>query len=165
MHTLLWIAIGATEICVMLFIVAATVLAAVIRPATASPVMTYLYACDIFSTTDGSDMHVQPEVSLEVLDDMRVVVSRKGFGRTLTDTGAVSLAVNIKGTDISIEERITPGSGDVLEEPVKAIAYLDCLRPSGRPLHIHYRSQSLSREAAMSLAIVPGVVMTRILAQ
>lgn len=165
MHTLLWIAIGTTEICVMLLIVAAAILAAVIRPATASPVMTYLYACDISSAIDGNEVSIQPEVSLEVLDDMRVVISRRGFGATLTDTGAVSIAVNVKGTDISIEERITPGGGYPIDEPAQAVAYIDCLRPAGRPLHIHYRSQSLSREAAMSLAIVPGVVMKRILAQ
>lgn len=157
-----WIAIGAVEICVMLLIAAAAVLAAAIRPTSASPVMTYMYACELFP---AGGAQTEPELRMEVLDDMRVAVSRTGFGGMLTDRGAVSIAVNVKGTDITIEERITPGNGYYVDEPVGAVAYIDCLRPAGRPLHIHYRSTSLSRETALSLAIAPGITMTRTLGQ
>lgn len=161
--SLLWIAIGPVEICVMLLIVAAAVLAAVIRPRDASPVMTYLYACDIY-TADCRSISTQdaaPALRMEVLDDMRVALLRTGFEGLLTDRGAVSISVTVKGCDITIEERIVPGNGLHMVEPVCAVAYIDSLRPSARPLHIYYRSTALNRETALSLAISPGVVMTR----
>ncbi len=102
---------------------------------------------------------------MEVLDDMRVVLSRTGFGGLLTDRGAVSIAVTVKGCDITVEERIVPGNGLHMAEPVCAVTYIDCLRPSARPLHIYYRSTALNRETSLSLAIAPGVEMTRTLTQ
>lgn len=163
----LWTAIGGVEICIMLLIVAAAVLATAIKPASTGHVMTYLYACDIIQSPPFAEINDDPTPSLRlrVLDDMSVEVGRSGFGGLLTDRGAVSLAVTVKGTDITIEERITPGSGYYLAEPVVAVGRIDCLRPAGRPLHVRYITASLSRETALPLSIAPGVEMSRKLSQ
>jgi hypothetical protein len=169
--TPLWIALSTVDICVMLLIVAAAVLAMAIRPGTVAPVQTYLYACDIYpapampAQQDDAVEAIVPMLRMEVLDDLRVVLTRTGFADMLTDHGAVSIAINVKGSDITIEERITPGNGFYLNEPVTATTYIDCLRPSSRPLHIYYRSSALSREAALSLAIAPGISLSRQLTQ
>ena len=150
----------------MLLIVAAAVLAMAVRPANTGHVMTYLYACDIMprNTIDDTPDNT-PSLRMTVLDDMSVELIRTGFDGMITDLGAVSLAVTVKGTDITIEERITPGNGFYLNEPVTAVGRIDCMRPATRPLHVRYISSSLSRETSLPLAIAPGVEMSRKLCQ
>lgn len=159
--TLLWIAIGTVEICVLLFIVAAAVLAAALRPGGRGQAETYLYAGDLMVTGESL-----PLVAVTVGDDYRAAVMRRGLGGSLCDDGAVSLAVTVIGTDVTIEERVTPGRRQAADgaHPDSAMFFLDCLPPETR-IHFRYNASSFSSGASCSFTVRPGFSYTLPLSQ
>lgn len=150
--TSLWIAIGEVEICVLLLILAAAVLALAIRLGARRPAETYFYSGDLTVTGSAS-----PSISLAVDDDYRAVLSRSGLEGMVNADGAVSLAVTVAGTDVTIEERVVAGHMMAPDGiyPDSAIFYLDCLPPNTR-VHLRYNSSASSRSASLTFTVKPG---------
>lgn len=158
---LLWIAIGTVEICVLLFIVAAAVLAVAIRPGGKGPAETYFYSGDLMVAGDSS-----PLLAITVGDDYRAAVMRRGLAGALCDDGAVSLAVTVTGTDVTVEERVTPGKMMSADDtrPDSAMFFLDCLPPNTR-IHLRYNASAFSSGASCTFTVRPGFTYTLPLTQ
>ncbi|MDE6192101.1 MAG: hypothetical protein K2G47_10875 [Muribaculum sp.] len=147
--TLLWIAIGAVEVCVLLFIVAAAVIALASRPGAKTEAETYFYAGEI--CVDNS---CEPGLTITVDDDYRTTIARHGLSG-LTG-GAASIAVTVTGAEVYIEERITPGRLDPTDiTPYGAIFLLDCMPPNTR-IHFRYNSSAESRSVSQTFTVKPG---------
>lgn len=94
-----------------------------------------------------------PAVSVEVDSRGVVHVTRTGLRNVHADDGAVSLAVNVIGFDVNIEERITPGCAG---ECVDSVTFdLDFFAPER--YHIKYNSEDAGVFAAFTLNASPGI--------
>lgn len=133
--------------------IAAAVVAAASMPSHRGPVRTFLYG----GTLRGDAAQSQPGIVALVNDRGQLEIHRFGL-EGMTESGAYSLAVNISGFDVTIDERLTPGNRH--DAPVTAAwATLDCL---GRErYHFSYRSEATGRSAAFTLNISPGNRMER----
>ena len=157
----LWIAIGTVEWCVIGFIVAMAVLAAVIKPASRHEAMTMFLRGDM-EPADGAVPADEPELDIYVTD-RGPVITRRGFdGHLRTDASSVALAVTVAGSDITIKERLVAGYGDEFAGDVSFDASVLRLRGN---YHVQYISDSLSRSTAFSLLTRPGVRVRRTLRQ
>ena len=161
----LWIAMGTVEWCVIGFMAALSVLAAVLRPSQRHEAMTYFikgeYVDDDYESTSGGGAQGDDgKASLEVyVGDSGPVFMRRGFdGLLRCDGSTIALAITIKGADITIKERIAGGAG----EPYRGAVSFDCsaLRLRGS-YHIQYISDEMSRSTAFSLLMKPGVRVRR----
>lgn len=131
-----------------LAVIAAAIVAMACRPAMQGPVLEFLLAGRLSPSAEA-------EPGLDIACNSDGTVSLKRLCVTgLTDLGAVSLAVKKKGTDISIEERLTPGRG-LPELPVDADFLLDFM-PPGR-YHVRYNSADAGLFCAFSLTVTPGL--------
>lgn len=157
----LWIAIGTVEWCVIGFIAAMAVLAAVIRPASRHEVATMFLKGDMEPVCAATPVG-EPELDIYVADRGPVIVRRGFDGLLRTDGSSVALAVTVSGYDITIKERLVPGYGDEFIGDVSFDA--SGLRLRGN-YHVQYISDSLSRSTAFSLLIRPGVHVVRTLRQ
>lgn len=83
----LWIAIGTVEVCVLLFIVAAAVIAMAVRPGGKSPAETYFYAGELISGEE-----TVAGLTITVNEDYRVTLVRHGLAGITGVDGAVSIA-------------------------------------------------------------------------
>ena len=144
------------EFYVICIVVAAAVVALFLRPASQGESVQHLLASRLSAEGDET-----PSIELIVNDDLTVTLVRHGLNGVCSD-GAVSLVVNVAGTDISIDERIT--SGHYHLEPMRSAVFsLDFLRPA--LYHLRYISESEgSLFAATPLRIRPGIHIVRPLA-
>ncbi|MBQ7041717.1 MAG: hypothetical protein IJN66_03295 [Muribaculaceae bacterium] len=144
------------EFYVIAVLVAAFVVALVVRPASRGEARQYLLAGDLMAC--GND---NPAITLTANDDGSVILTRYGI-EGITSTGAVSLAVNVIGWDIVIEERLSEGFSD--DAPIDtAVFRLDFLAPER--YHIRYNSDLTGRFAATPFHNRPGYTTTRQLIQ
>lgn len=144
------------EFYVICVVVAAAVVALFMRPASHGESVQHLLASRL--SADGDEV---PSIELTVNEDLTVTLIRHGLNRVCSD-GAVSLVVNVTGTDIAIEERVTSGHYN-LDPMQSAIFSLDFLRPA--LYHLRYNSESEgSLFAATPLRIRPGIHIVRPLA-
>lgn len=90
---------GSAEFYILLAVVAAAIVAAAARPAFTGPVREELLAAELLPAMPGEKD--EPSIECRCSDGGRVVFIRHGLDG-MTDSGAVSLAVKIKGNDISI---------------------------------------------------------------
>lgn len=137
------------EFYIVMAVVAAAIVAFAARPATHGPAEQYLLAGRLYddSLAEG------PELLLECADNGSVAIVRRGI-EGVADDGAVSLAVEVAGSDIKIEERIVPGrmapSGMLGAEfelrHIKLGFY-----------HVRYNSQPTGLFAAFPLHVAPGI--------
>ena len=106
----------------------------------------------------GSDEGALAEPGIDVFvdDDGRVHIHRRGL-KGVTDNGAASLAVNVAGFDVSIEERLTPGNGWPMIDSADFI--LDFF--GSERYHIKYNSEDAGVFAAFTLNVVPGIRLSR----
>ncbi|MDE6555351.1 MAG: hypothetical protein K2K55_00130 [Duncaniella sp.] len=95
-----------TEFYVICLMAAAAIVALMSRRESASPVRQYLLA-GVLSQTDS----YQPEIDFFCCEDGSVVLRRRGL-RGVTLSSAVSLAVEVKGFDITIYERHAPARSE-----------------------------------------------------
>lgn len=103
-----------------------------------------------------NDSAAVPTISAEVDDNGRVILTRNGLAN-MTDEGEVSLAINVMGAEIAIEERITPGRG---ASPVnQALFFIDFLAPER--YHVKYNSEDAGLFAAFTLNVLPGIHLSR----
>lgn len=141
------------EFYVILAVVAAAIVALASRPDSAGSVTELLMACNI----DDEPAPLTPSVTLQCLDNGRIVITRSGVTGICGD-GAVSLALEIKGLDIRIEERITPGHG--LQMPsVSAWCILPFIRLER--YHVAYNSATTGLFAAFTFPAKPGAEVER----
>lgn len=138
---------------VILTVVAAAIVAAVAHPGNTKPVVERLLAGDIAADTDSPG----PSVSLRALDSGAIELTRHGV-EGVSDDGAVSLAVTVKGSDITIEERIVPGRLRPMEA-TRADFVIDFL-PYGH-YHILYNSQPTGQFVAFPFTHRPGMRVTK----
>ena len=145
------------EVYVILAVVAAAVIAAVSRPGGHGAVREHLLSGELLPPMPGAPGDAS--VEFRCLDSGQVVLLRHGLTDVYAD-GAVSLAIKVKGFDIEIEERITPGSPGC--QPVAdAMFALDFLAPEH--YHVKYNSDRTGLFAAFTLHVRPGIVAVRVL--
>lgn len=160
------------EFYVIATVVAAAVIAASAMPSRRGPVRTFLFAGRLLpdSGPDWYRMDVEadtPAVQFTVTDEGLLKVQRYGLEGISADS-AFSLAVEIAGLDVVINERLTPsrrpgvyapapcGPDDIMPE---AEAVLDCF---GRErYHFRYYSEATGRSCAFYLNIAPGNTIAR----
>lgn len=138
------------EFYVVAAVAAAAVLAAAALPSRRGSARTFLY-----EGTLGSGVQPKPQppsVDVWVDEWCGLCVCRKGMEGVHSD-GAYSLAVEIIGFDVTINERITAGMHRT--DPVDtATARMECF---GRErYHFRYVSESTGRSCAFYLNISPG---------
>lgn len=99
----------------------------------------------------------QPSIDITVDDNRRVLLLRHGLPDGITDRGAVSLAVNVSGLDIIIEERLTSARAGT---PVdSAFFVLDFLGPER--YHVRYNSEDAGLVTAFTLNVREGIRIHR----
>ena len=105
----------------------------------------------------------EPGIVAIVGDDGSLTIYRFGL-EGVPENGAYSLAVNIAGFDVTIDERLTPGrrSADSNDIPVTA-AMAEIPGFGAERYHFNYRSETLGRSAAFTLNIRPGNRIERLL--
>lgn len=138
------------EFYIILAVIAAAIVAFAAKPASSGPVQEFLLAGDLTRGAAGA----RPELAIDVQSNGSVRLVRRGVD-CLTDTGAVSLAVKVKGTDVMIEERLTSGRGTL--EPDISASFLIKFFKSGGRYHIKYNSQKTGLFAAFPLHVAPGI--------
>ncbi len=151
------------EFYVVAVIVAAAIVAFSARPAGRGPVVQHLLAGDL---TDSGVRGDEQRIELTVNPDNTVILVRRGL-RDLDGRCAVSLAIEVKGFDISIKERISMPRrrADVTSTaedlwPVDAATFtLDFLAPEH--YHLHYESPSLNLVAVATLHVRPGIRLSK----
>lgn len=144
------------EFYVIAVLVAAMIVVLVARPASRGEARQYLLAGDLKACGDDNSA-----ITLTAHDDGSVTLTRHGI-EGITSTGAVSLAVNVIGWDIVIEERLSEGFSD--DAPIDtAVFRLDFLAPER--YHIRYNSDRTGRFVATPFHNRPGYTTTRPLIQ
>lgn len=98
----------------------------------------------------------EPAIEFLCLDDGSVILRRHGI-RGVTDSGAVSLAMELKGFELKIRERTVAGRPD--GEPIDTASFiLDFMAPEH--YFISYTSDlteaSTSLTASLTLSVRPG---------
>jgi len=150
-----------TEFYVIASMVAAAVVGLCVRPPSRGEAIERLLAgtlCDTGTADTG------PRITLSCEPDGTVLLTRSGL-TGLTDSCAVSLAVTVIGTDISIEERLAgPTSVTTSGQPIDtALFTLDFLRHDR--YHVRYNSSSLGLFTAFTASLRPEAIHTRPLRQ
>ena len=145
---LLWIAIGTVEICVLVLIVAAAVLAAAIRPSDNQAVQTIFASGEIISNDNTPTI---ASLSVNVRDYNSIEILRSALP---PGTSAAALAITVKKIDILIEERLTL-SGPTDPSSAVAMYTVAGLTPNTR-YHVHFNSAVQSRHCAFTLLTTPG---------
>lgn len=99
----------------------------------------------------------EPALDVSVDDNRRIHIRRRGLP-DVSDMGAASLAINVNGFDIIIEERLTFDRRGT--EPVDTAEFiLDFVGPER--YHIRYNSEDTSSMTAFSIPVKEGLKMRR----
>ena len=145
------------EFYVILAVVAAAILIFAGRPESAGPVKEILQSCEL-EDGDGED---EPTIRIRCLQNGRIEIVRTGVDG-ICEGGAVSLAIKVKGLNMSIEERLTQGRG-ALRLGIKASCMLPFLKLDR--YHVVYNSASTGLFAAFTFPARIGADMRRPLRQ
>ncbi|MDE5785607.1 MAG: hypothetical protein K2H98_03655 [Duncaniella sp.] len=99
---------------------------------------------------------VRPDaIELISLDDGNVLLRRHGL-KDLGDRGAVSLAVEVKGFDVKIKERIVPGAGEPVDTAEVVLDFM------GRERYfINYTAESIDGVVAFTFHNRDGMHIIR----
>lgn len=150
------------EFYVILLFVAALAVGLLAMPSGHGPVETGFAEGFLSNNTDLAD-HT-PRIELEALQDGTVKITRYGLPDGLDSAATVALAITRKGFDITLEERITPGSRAMLAsetKPVNTAVYL--LGGLARErYHLKFNSDPTSSFTALTFLNRPGIHTTRI---
>lgn len=149
----------------ILFMVAALVVGIFAMPANHGPVETEFAAGKLQFDPTLADL--TPRLEIECKPDFTIKITRIGFPDILHSDASVALAITRKGFDLTIEERITPGTNPLLQSEITpvntAVFYLEGLAPDR--YHIKYNSEATSSFAAFSINNRPGLTTSRPLLQ
>lgn len=144
------------EFYVICAVVAAAVVAFSARPASRGPAAQHLLAGTLLEAAPGSEP-ARPSIELTVNPDLSVTLVRHGLAE-VDMSGAVSLAVEVKGFDIDIRERATHGRGHG-HEAAAALFTLDFLAPER--YHLRYTADGAQETATGALNVRPGIHILR----
>lgn len=138
-----------TEFYVILFLVAMAIVAFLAKPHTAGPATELLLGA---SLSASGEEDTEPGICVDCDDSGNVWLRRTGI-EGVDDSGAVSAKIIVKGTNITVYERLTEGRyGD---SPVDtALFSLDFLAPER--YYLRYESESTNRTATLSFRNIPG---------
>lgn len=155
---LLYSFFNSVEFYVLAVVVAAAVVAAVVKPREKGPARTWLYGGTLLD--DGAEADGEaPAICLQMSEDGRaLVLERRGLAGVNLDDGAYSVAVEVAGFDVTINERLTfgtPGGPMATGAEVR----IDCL--ALERYHILYRSEALGRNCAFTVSLRPSTRVER----
>lgn len=153
--------IHTTEFYVILAVIAAAIVALAARPQNRGAVKETLLPGELLPRT-AADTGDGPSVTFTCTDSGRVIAVRRGL-RDVTVSGTVSIAMIVKGYDIRIEERLSPGSA-YNDPAATAMFTIDNLAPS-EYYHIHYNSPATGLFAVFTFHTRPSVKATHPLHQ
>ena len=140
------------------YVIAAAIAAAAIvaasSPSRRRESVLHMAAGELSSSDSGR--LAEPAIDVRVDDNRCVIIRRSGL-KSITDNGAVSLAVNVVGFDVSIEERLTPGNGSPTVDTAEFA--LDFFAPER--YHIKYNSEDAGVFTAFTLNVEPGIHLQR----
>lgn len=141
-----------TEICVMLLFAAAAVIAYVVRPSSHGAATRHLLAGTL--SAEGPE---EPSADIECHDDGSVTLWRNGLAG-LTSDDAVSLAVDVRGFDITVNERThVSRSSSTAAMPVDSARFALDFLAMQEHYHVTYRIDDIVA-AAFTIHIRPGVI-------
>lgn len=153
------------EFYVILLVVAALAVGLLAIPHSTGPVETDFATGDLDFNPSPADLN--PSLEIDCRPDGTVRIIRTGLPEGMTSAATAALAITRKGFDLTIEERLTPGSSAYLaseSRPVNcAIYYLTGL--AHERYHIRFNSESTSSFAAFSLNNLPNLRTSRPLLQ
>lgn len=90
-------------------------------------------------------------LELIAMDDGSVILRRHGV-KGIGSDGALSLAITVKGFDVTVNERIVAGGGEPVDTAEALLEFM------GREHYfIHYRSEQIDRVAAFTFHNRPGI--------
>lgn len=142
-----------TEFYVTVLVIAAAVIAFAAMPAHRGEVKEYLLSGELIPAPGDFS---SPAINVECSDSGEVILTRKGIDLPLPPA-AVSIAVSVKGFDITVNERIVAGT-----EPGPAVEAAFSLDFIGRErYHIRYVSEATSRSCSFILHNRPGINITK----
>ena len=147
---------GTVEFYVIAGTVAAAVIALSALPARRGAAQLHM-AAGRLEEPDALDDPERPRLDVEVTPRGTVRITRRGL-KGIGSDGAVSLAATVIGFDVKIEERLTPGRTGA-QEPGHAVFDLDFFAPER--YHISYNSDDAGLFAAFTLAVRPGLRLSR----
>lgn len=140
------------------YVIAGTAAAAVVAlaavPRRQGPAVLHLVAGEL---SDSDEEEATPMLDATVDSRGHVILTRTGL-RGLRDDGAVSLAVNVIGFDVQIEERITPGRRGLGRADTVCFD-LDFFAPER--YHISYNSEDTGAFTAFTLPVREGIRISR----
>lgn len=145
------------EFYVIVSVIAAAIVALAALPDRKSEVKTYLLAGELLTASEDSDEECGPghgELIFECHAGNFVSLRREGL-QGVAMNGAVSLAVSVSGFDITIEERVSPGSHPSFGDASAAVFMLDFLAPEW--YHIRYESERHGEHASLTFHIREGI--------
>lgn len=136
------------EFYVVTAFIAAAVIAYAAMPSRRGPARQILAAGNLIFDAAPSD----PGIVVLVDDDGTLSLYRFGM-EGVGDRGAYSLAVNVVGFDVTIDERLTPGRNNSV---MATAAVVKIPGLGAERYHFHFRSEPTGRSAAFSLNLRPG---------
>ncbi|MDE6345328.1 MAG: hypothetical protein K2L55_01495 [Muribaculaceae bacterium] len=145
-----------TEFYVILFLVAMAIVAFLAKPHTAGPASEYLLGAAL--SADGG---TEPAIAVDCDESGTVWLRRSGIDG-VDASGAVSAKIVVKGFNITVYERITPGNyGD---SPVdSALFEFDFL--AAERYWLRYESEATNSSATLTFRNTPGYHAGAILKQ
>lgn len=103
------------------------------------------------TTLHRADNDSEPSIELISHDNGDVTLRRHGL-EGIGETGAVSLAIEIRGFDVHITERLVPGSGSPCDTAETLLDFMAVER-----YFINYRSEKIDRMTAFTFHNRPGM--------
>lgn len=140
------------------YVIAGTVAAAAVAlaalPSRKGAAVLHMAAGDLSGSDEGRAL--PPSIDVRVDDNRRVHIVRRGLP-DITDKGAASLAINVIGFDIEIEERLTHANGWPTVDAAEFV--LDFLAPER--YHVKYNSEDAGVFTAFTLPVKEGIKIHR----
>lgn len=138
------------EFYVVAVIIAAAVIAYASRPASVGAIRHFVLVGNLCEFTD--DDNVQPRVAVRCTDSGDVLLSRFGL-ENLTTSGGVSLVIDVKGFEITIEERVATAEGG--EEVNTALFNLEFM--GHERYSVRYENKDMELIALFTINNWPGM--------
>lgn len=141
------------------YVIAVVIAAAIVAAMSIKPTTGAVREILLGSTLSTEDADAMPSIELECREDGSVVLTRRGL-RGITEAGAVSANISIKGFEVSIEERTVPGN-PAYSPAHAAVFILDFM--GAEHYFISYRSSHEDLFAALTLHNRPGIRVSKAL--
>jgi len=140
------------------YVIAGTIAAAAVAfaalPAKKGAAVLHMASGGLSGSDEGRG--AMPSVDVSVDENRRVHIVRRGLPG-ITDKGAASLAINVIGFDVVIEERLTYGRGEPTVDTAEFV--LDFFGPER--YHVRYNSEDAGVFAAFTLPVKEGIKIHR----